>query len=132
MDTFVPLELQLIDEGRFIGKIDEAIVAGQAAIMEYGEKYGTRAEKAKVVITASISLVCVKPEQRAYGCVAQVKMSVPSEPASASYLTAGLNQTDQKVLFCRKSGSSADPPEQGKLCTADGRTINSETGEVGN
>ena len=126
----VPLEIDLIDEGQFVGNINKALCELQEKLIAHVKKYELRAARAKATIKAEIALVCLDPEQDAYGCVASIKTTLPSAPATATMLMAGETQTGEDCLMCRKSGSSKDSPSQRVFLTENGDRVDTDTGEV--
>ena len=126
----VPLEIDLIDEGQFVENINKALCELQEKLIAHVKKYDLRAAKAKASVKAEIVLVCLDPEQDAYGCVASIKTTLPSAPASATMLMAGETQTGEDCLMCRKSGSAKDTPRQGVFLTENGDRVDTNTGEV--
>jgi hypothetical protein len=131
-ETYVPLELELIDEGRYLSNVNDALVGLQAGLIEHVKQYQLKAVRAKAVLKAEITLVCIDPEQGAYACLAQIKTTPAPAPPAASMLMSGKGQTDENCLLCRKSGSSSDSPRQKVFLTETGEKINPETGEVEN
>ena len=130
LNMMVPLEIDLIDEGRFTENINKELRNIQEQLVKHAKAYGHKAAKAKASLKAEIVLICLDPEQDAYGCFAQIKTALPAAPPVASMLMAGETQTGESCLLCKKSGSSKDHPNQLKLCTDDGRKIDQDTGEV--
>ena len=130
MNIFVPLTTDLIDEGGFETDLNKNLANMQEQIIRHARLYGLKAKKAKAVMKAEISLICLDPEQQAFACVAQIKTTLPPVPASASMLMSGQTQTGEDCLFCRQSGSNADNPRQAILSTADGRTVDPVSGEI--
>ncbi len=126
----VPLDLDLIDEGDFVKDLNTALLNMQSQLVNHAKIHGHKAKKAKAVVKAEITLVCLDPEQDAYACVAQIKTTMPATPAVASMLMGGETQTGEPCLLCRKSGSTIDVPQQNALCTNDGRTVDPDTGEI--
>ncbi len=126
----VPLEMHLIDEGRFLSDLNESLLNAQQQLCKHVEMHGHKANKAKVVVKAEVTLVCMDHEQDAYACIAQLKTTLPAAPATASLLMGGSTQTGESCLMCKVSGSDEQHPAQKKLCTSDGRLIDPETGEV--
>jgi len=129
-NIMVPLELDLIDEGRFVGNINKALRNVQEQLVKHANTYGHKAAKAKASVKVEIALACLDPDQDAYGCAAQIKTALPAAPPAVTMLMAGESQTGEDCLLCKKSGSSKEHPKQLKLCTDDGRDIDPETGEI--
>ena len=120
---FVPLELGLIDEGGFVIQINDSLKDLQKEMVEHAKKHGEKAKGAKGKIVAEIILCCEQPGDDTFSCISKVKATLPSAPPSASFVMGGLTQDEQPALFCRKTGTSDVPPEQGILCTKDGQTV---------
>lgn len=126
----VPLEMHLIDEGRFLLDLNAALLNAQQQLTKHVGIHTHKAKKAKVVVKAEVTLICLDPEQDAYACIAQVKTTLPAAPAAASMLMGGTTQTGEGCLLCKVSGADDTHPAQRKLCTAAGELIDQETGEI--
>lgn len=125
---YVRLTLGMIDEGLFIGQADVDLSVLQQRLLEHVAEYGEQAEKAKAKLTIELTLSVESVKDSLFAVVAKSKMAVPARPASTSLAISDVTEDGEASLFVRRSGSSADTPRQGKLCTADGRTIDQETG----
>ena len=130
LNMMIPLEIGLIDEGRYMKNLNKALCELQKKIIGHVKEHGLKAYKAKASVEAKITFACLDPEQGSYGCLASIKTTVPAIPSAASMLMSGETQTGEGCLLCKASGSSIDHPGQGKLCTKDGRLIDTDTGEV--
>lgn len=126
---FIPLELDLIDEGLFVEQANLDLRALQETILEYNKKHGDRAKNAKAKLTLEITLRCENPDDELFSVKAQIKKSLPARPPSTSLAMASEDEKGA-CLFVRVSGSDNVTPAQGKLATQDGRTIDPETGKV--
>ena len=127
---FAALTLDLIDEGRLAAQLEEKIREAQVAIIDHLDRYEGKAEKAKAKVGLEVEMVCVDPEERTFAVLGQVKIALPKPPQSATLALADRDEEHLPVLLVRKSGSTHDNPRQGVLATKDGRTVDSETGEV--
>ena len=127
---FVPLEAELIDEGRFMDNLNTAIRSAQGELRAHARKWGEKAKKAKAKVNIEIMFICLEPDTDSFGVSASIKRTIPAVPPTATVLIGGEDQTGADALFCRKSGSTEDHPAQSKLATKDGRTINIATGEI--
>jgi len=126
---FVRLTLGLVEEGRFAEKIDADLVKAQSELVRYVREHGAEAEKAKVVFTAKIELVCVNPNDFAFAVITGTKIKLCGRPAGVSSAVAKKTGADES-LFVRRSGSSTVPPEQKISSTEDGRRVDEKTGEI--
>ena len=126
----VPLEIDLIDEGRFTGNMNKELTSLQTQLISHVKRHGHKAEKAKAKLTIEIVLACVDVENEAYACVTQMQKALPQSPAQATLLMEGKNQEGQPRLLCRRSGSSYISPEQKLLFTKDGRPVDIASGEI--
>lgn len=129
-NMLVPLDVNLIDEGKFIANVNSAIQKIQAELIKHVDTYKLEAKGAKTSAKIEILLVCTDPKTGNYGCAVNISTSLPKMPASVSWLIGGETQTGDKCLLCKKSGSDSDDPKQLKLCTDDGRKIDIDTGEI--
>lgn len=137
-EKFSPLELALINEGRFLAKVDEDLRKAQAYLVRYLEEHRGLAKKSKAKVTFEVILTCedvgrdpeVRPENATFSVTARSKLSLPSRPDSISLAVSGEDEDGTPLLEVRRSGSTADTPHQAVLATEDGRTVNPDTGEV--
>jgi hypothetical protein len=135
---FSPLELALIDEGRFVAKVDEDLRKAQAYLVRYLEEHRGLAKKSKAKVTFDVILTCedvgrdpeVRPENATFSVTARSKIALPSRPDSITLAMPGEDEDGTPLLEVRRSGSTRDTPRQEVLTTEDGRTVNTETGEV--
>jgi hypothetical protein len=125
----VPLNLGLIDEGRFILLADRDLARLQETLLAYAAEHGAAADGAKAKLAIEITLAVDNADQGVYTVKGTTKVSIPARPASVT-LAIGEESSEGPRLFVNRSGSSAASPAQGKFATDDGRTIDPETGEV--
>lgn len=129
--TWKPLDLQSIEEGRFMRLANDDLHTLQDKLVNFIEQYKERAEKATATMTITVALKCVDVESFSFGVKASTKLSLPQRPSSITMATAVADdETGQPTLYIRKSGSSSSDPRQGKLCTDDGERIDPDTGEI--
>jgi hypothetical protein len=126
---YQPLELGLIDEGRFIGQANADLMNLQQTLLEYRETHGDAAKGAKAKLVIEITLACENPKEHLYSIKATAKKTVPNRPASASMAMSAVTDGGEPALFVRELGSDASPPTQGKFCTDDGRMVQGEQAE---
>ncbi len=134
---FVPLDISLIDEGRFVAAAAEEFAAAQDALYKFKKKYGEGAQgaKAKIKIEVVLSIDSVDESDAdfdLFGISASVKKDLPARPKIVSKAIAGETDKGEGALFVRQTGSSAHTPAQTKLCTNNGRVIDQDTGDVSN
>ena len=127
---YAPLELALIEEGQFIDRINSDLSHIQQDLLSFVEEHADRAKGAKAVLTIQITLACENPTDGGYSIKALTKKTVPNRPASVSLCFGDEKDDGTPSLFVRKSGSDESIPQQGKLATDAGKTIDQETGEV--
>ena len=126
----VPLTLGRIDEGRFAVQTDEDLHDLQTALLAYAANYGPESRKAKAKLTIEITIAVEDPAEGLCSIKATAKKTTPQRPATVSMATTDEDDDGQPGLFVRPAGSDTSPPRQTKLATDDGRTIDTETGEV--
>ncbi len=130
MQRYVPLTVDLIDEGRFIGDINKALADLQGHLVRHQTEFGEESKGAKVKLTAEIIMGIEHPKDGISFVKSQIKKTLPVAPPSVSRAMSGESQTDEPCLLVRATGSGADAPQQGILTTADGDAVDTETGEV--
>lgn len=127
---FVPLSLDLIDEGQFLADANAELLKLQRKLREHREEHGEAANNAKAKLTIEVTLQCLADDAAAFSVKALSKVVLPGRPAKVTLAIGGIDDNRQPCLFVRSSGSTADSPEQAVLVTADGRAVDAETGEV--
>lgn len=123
----VPLELGLIDEGRFLKCVETDLQDAQRALIEHCERYGDRAKKATAEVTIKIKFSATEDEGF-FGITATSDLKKPGRPAVATLGVSDYNDGEPS-LFVKASGSDREP-RQAKFLTEDGRKIDVNTGEV--
>lgn len=131
MAKFLPVDISLIDEGRFLESGNRELAEVQKEAIAYARVYGDKAKGAKTELTMKISLECDNPEAGSFRIKTSMRKSLPSPPAKVTIGMADKTQDGMDTLFVRSLGSGKDNPRQGVLCSEDGkRTVDQETGEV--
>lgn len=122
------LEWGDIEEGRFMRDMNSALLSLQRSFIRTAHNFGT---PCKAVLVARLTLDYDPDEKEPFSIAAEIKRKFPDPPASRFGAREGVGGEGEPVLLVPKSGAaSGDPPGQLKLCTADGRTIDPDTGEV--
>ncbi|MEL6109854.1 MAG: hypothetical protein AAFU85_27915 [Planctomycetota bacterium] len=127
---FVPITLDLIDEGELKEQIEEGIAEAAKVLRAYRIKYGDDAKKAVASVKVKIGFCCVDPTQGLTAIVWDVDVARPKRPAN---LTSAMDMYDAEgrpALLVKAGGSDDEDPRQMKFSTADGRDVDAETGEV--
>lgn len=128
---FVPLDLDLIEEGEFVQNADEAFRELQERMITYVRKHGKELSKGtKGKLTLAVTVQFEGRDANDFSIKGEIKSALPNRPAVVSAAMAGQTQDDKDALFVRRSGSTAQPPRQGAICTRKGETIDTKTGEV--
>jgi hypothetical protein len=127
---FTPLALGLIDEGRFLDQANADLERLQAELVRFMETHGELAKRAKAQLALTITLTCEDVENKMFSVKALATKKVPNRPPSITLALEGEDDQGEPCLFVRRSGSTTDTPAQGVITTKDGRTVDTETGEV--
>lgn len=112
---FVPVELQLIDQGRFIGQFKTDLHQLQADFINYCRKHLEKAKGAKAKLVAEIIISAEDDKANMFGIKAGVRTSLPAAPPSVGVAMAADDDGDVPTLFCHIGGTKADSPEQGVM-----------------
>jgi hypothetical protein len=130
MSIWRPLNLSLIDEGRFVEQADADLLELQRKLVAFAREYGEQAEGASATLTISVKVKVEDVKSLICSIKANTKISLPPRPGSVTMAVTDKDPaSDELCLFVKPSGSD-DAPRQRKLCTADGRAIDPATGEV--
>lgn len=124
----VPLQIERIDEGRFIGQMDADLDKAVRELLEFCRRHPEHAEGAKVALNAEIAICCESTD--AYSVKTQVKLKLPGRPANVTMAIHEATPGGEEFLTVKPSGSDKHNPRQNKLCTDDGKPIDPETGEI--
>jgi len=128
---FVPLTLGLIEEGQYAEEADNLFQHLQRQMIEYVHRYGTElATGAKGKLALTITIEFQGRNERDFSIRGEMRATLPARPPIVSRATAGETDDGDKALFVRPTGSSALPPQQGKLVTRSGDVIDTKTGEL--
>lgn len=124
----VPLDLDGIDEGRFMAKAFELVTKAKVAMGEYVRKYGEKAKGGKAVVTLTIEIIATEPEHQSFKIRTKPKITFPAGPTVDTFAIGGEGYNEHELeLFVRKSGSGKDSPRQQVFLTEDGNPV--ESGE---
>lgn len=115
MSKYVPLELELIEEGQLLPTINDCLKQIQTQLVRHARQYREKAKGDKAKVSVEICLSVDDPETEVYGIVCRIKKTVPSPPARGTLAIGGRTQDERDCLFVRDSGSSYDDPRQGIL-----------------
>ena len=128
---FVPLALDLVDEGRVLEQFNLDLRAAQVAIVDHLREYKGLAEKSKAVVRLELTLTCESPDDSMFSVMAETRLKLPNRPATITLALADQADADGlPALFVRRSGSTPDTPRQAVLTTQDGRAVDPATGEA--
>ena len=120
----IPLELQGIDEGRFLEEFQEALANAQALLCAYVRKYKSDALKAKAVVQVQITLCADRPADGVFSLKAAITTKRPAAPPVLTMAMSGETQEGQPCLLVRSTGGDDyDEPTQLKLSASDGRGL---------
>jgi len=132
--TYRPMTLETIDEGRFLVAVEEDLAVVQAAMLKHVERYGgekrarnVEGAKAKLTVTIEIVARAAGDDDVDYDVVAKIVPTIPHRLPVVGKAQADLFDG---ALAVKKSGMNRDSPRQGRLTTDDGRVVDPETGEA--
>jgi hypothetical protein len=127
----VPLQLELIEQGRFLAALNEQILQIQRELVQYVEQFGPAVcQGVKGSLICKIEMKFTGREESDWSIKGDIKKQVPVRPPSVSVAISDHEQDGEPALFVQASGSSESSPLQGNLCTKDGRMIDQKTGKV--
>lgn len=128
---FKPLELEDVDEGRFMASVNADLAAIQKALIEHVKQYGKdRTKGATAKLSISVTVKFEARDESDYSVKAATKKETPGRPPSLTVAIADEEQDGTPCLFVRNSGSTPDNPRQTVLATLDGRTVDPKTQKV--
>ena len=113
-----------------MNEINDALETLQESVITFSDKHGVKAKGVKAKLVVEVIIGCIAPEDGAFAFSTQIKPSLPVTPAKVTLAMAGVTDKQKPRLFARATGTGKDVPFQRVLCTEDGQTVDSETGEV--
>ena len=126
--TFEPLTLDLIEEGRFLADAQAAFRRMQTDLIGHRKAHGDAAGGDKATLRIEVTLACDPEVADAYTIRAQTRVAMPPNPACVNRAMAAEDFDATPSLFVARSGATAAPPQQGRLATQDGRTVDAASG----
>ena len=112
---FVPLSLELINEGDLLRDFNQKIIDGSEELLAYRERHGDISSEGKeITISLKVKIKLDNPQEDFYSIKGEIEMKVPNPPAKVSL---GLQRESGGVqkLMVQDSGSTKDDPKQMKL-----------------
>lgn len=113
-NNFVPLTLELIEEGEFIERVREKFREAQVALIDHVAQFGEEAKKAKAKVDVSIEISVASRKDNLFAIKPKVKLETPGHPvrATAAFAVKEAGEDGQPMLFVRGSGSTQGDPSQ--------------------
>jgi len=115
------LELDDIEQGRFIDRMRRAVRTGSQFVAAYIERHGQSAVGGRYGVSFKFGFY-IGDRGRVDIVTYRVGKNEPGEPGETTIARACMFGEGQYDLFVPVSGSSSDP-EQAKLFAEDGRTL---------
>lgn len=117
-NQYVPLTLELIEEGQFREDLDKAIAKAQEQLVQHVEHWQERATKAKAVVEMNLTFEVANVEDGFFSITPNLKVKLPARPGRTTAAMAGYDRkAKQAVLFVRDTGSTPGDPTQMHLPT---------------
>jgi hypothetical protein len=105
---FVPVDLQLIEGGEFLGDAERSFAEVQDAVIKHARKYSSNA-----VIKGSLTLtVEVLEKDGAYAVTTAITKKLPGRPKKHTSAMADELQAGGFGLFAQSTGTNTDNPRQ--------------------
>ncbi|HOD84731.1 MAG: hypothetical protein BWX88_05100 [Planctomycetes bacterium ADurb.Bin126] len=127
MKQYQPLEIGLIDEGRFLAQANADLREMQAKLCAYVAEHAERAKGGKATLTISVTLAVDNPDDDLFTVKSQTKMTMPQRPASVTMAISDEDGDGKSCLHVRRTGSDRTTPKQGKFCRDDGTIVTDPT-----
>lgn len=119
---YVPLTIELIDEGRFLADMNADFLRLQEKMIDFCHEHKEEATGAKGEMLVKLTLKAEKPQFEIFSIKGATRTALPGRPAVTSSAQGDTeDSTGMPLLAVRPLGSSKEPPAQGKLYTDDGR-----------
>ena len=115
-NKWVPLTLELIEEGEFKRALDEKLAEAQQILVEHVERWGEKGKGAKAVLKMSVELKCEAVEEGVFSVSSKLTLDRPGRPIKVTASMSGSEKNGEgdtiPILFVRDSGSTAGNPRQ--------------------
>lgn len=126
---FVPVSIDLLNEGAFLKEVQDEFQAAKDALIAHVDEHGLRIKKATSVVTVEISIDYEDCDGGgAYSITTHVKHKRPAPPARGSRVSRLAGDGGEIDLFVQPSGSRDESPMQGRLAQTDGTGLDPNTG----
>ena len=125
------LNLGLIDEGRFVARVEEALLRAQSELLLHVKDHGperTKGAKAKVKMEVAFAFDGAADDD--YSVKGTIRLDLPADPPVVCKGLPDVTENGIPALFVRASGATNEDPRQGRLTTRDGRVVDPESGEA--
>lgn len=130
-NKLVPLQAELIDEGRFLVDINEALKTAMKTLIAYKQRYGKDvAVGAKAVVAPKIMLCFDGRDESDFSVKGEVKMTIPGMPPRLTVAIESDDPDEQPTLLVREQGSAHDNPRQAVIAFKATEKVDPETGEI--
>jgi|TARA_Y100000310_G_scaffold55486_1_gene50860 hypothetical protein len=133
MSRYELSSIEKLDEGRFIERLKGLYRQLQEELRKHEIAYGQQHNKGQAKLTAEFRMYWERPKNAAnslFYVEATTKAALPQAPPALNMCLPLEDDNGVPGLFVQSSGSRNESPAQGRLCTDDGQTIDTETGEV--
>ncbi len=124
---FVPISLDLINEGELLNEYNDKIQQAVQTLLEYRKKYGDLNTTGKeIAINLKLKIKMENPEECQYSIKGEIEIKNPNPPARMS-LAMEEEHNGKANLLVANSGSHESDPKQMKLFKNTGENIPAES-----
>ncbi len=127
MAELKPLTIADIAEGKFLEDFIQELVFTEAMMVKFVQQWRDAADKAKGRVVATVWLEYDRDDPHRIKVSGKVTSVLPKRPGRTC---VGQIDHGRYMVGCLPCGATDDGPEQGRLCTQDGRVVDPKTGEV--
>lgn len=115
MTKFLPLTLELIEEGQFVEDFESELAHAQRALIAFVKRHGGSAKGAKAEVNVKITIGAGDIESQVYSITSAIKTTIPRRLTGLSSAIQDFCDDGTETLFVRETGSDDGDPRQGKL-----------------
>lgn len=126
-DRMRPVDLAAIAQGELAQDLDNELALIETQFTTFIAEHKDAAHKTKARVILAITFEYDAEQPSYMGISGRITSVLPKRPGRACL--GRIDRTRRQVM-CLPSGAGMDSPDQGQLCTQDGRAIDTETGAV--
>ena len=115
MATYVPMSLELIDEGELLNELEHAVQQAGRSLAHFVDTRKDDAKGATCEVTLKLKLKCSDPEMGVIAASHQVVVKPPQSPSRTTLMLVSETQDGKPGVLVKDGGSDEGDPRQLKF-----------------